>query len=123
MLPVTPRVSMSRKMLRTVWRIIAIPVFIIALPFFIVLKLIVMPFERPIERSPAEVAKYLSDFLNGTGGDWDWDDFVSIEIADSRLEDIRQRAASLDLPMTSDQTEPLKALVRDAEPLARADAA
>jgi len=74
-----------------------------------------LPFQRPMQRSPDEVARYLRDFLHGTGGPWDWDDFTSIPIADPRLEDLRQRAIALDLPMADDETAPLKALIAEAE--------
>jgi len=38
-----------------------------------------------------EVAKILEGFLEGTGGDWDWDDFISVaEVADERLKQIQQ---------------------------------
>lgn len=92
--------------------------FVLLLPIllaFIVLKIVVIPFERPSRRSPDEVLRYLRDFLNGTGGPWDWDDFISIPIADPRLEDLRERAAALDLPMTDADSGPLKALVAEAE--------
>jgi hypothetical protein len=46
-------------------------------------------------RSRAEIRKYLRDFLNGTGGRWDWDDFTSITLDDPRLDNIRQEAATL----------------------------
>ena len=47
-----------------------------------------LPFERLMKRTPQEVVGYLRDFIEGTGGDWDWDDFVSIQIADPRLDSI-----------------------------------
>ena len=86
-------------------------------PIAIVVKLMTLPFERPTKRSPTEVAKYLRDFLNGTGGDWDWDDFISIEIADPRLEAIRQQAAALELPMADEDTGSLRELICEAEAL------
>jgi hypothetical protein len=39
----------------------------------------------------AEVADIIERFLNGGGGEWDWDDFLSIPIADSELDEVRQR--------------------------------
>ena len=36
-----------------------------------------------------EVAKSIEDFVNGSGGPWDWDDFISVQIADEELETIR----------------------------------
>jgi hypothetical protein len=43
------------------------------------------------------VAKFLEDFVNGTGGKWDWDDFISSPIADPELDKIRKRCVKLDL--------------------------
>ena len=41
--------------------------------------------------SNLEVARILEDFIEGTGGDLDWDDFLSAaEVANERLEQIRQ---------------------------------
>ena len=95
--------------------------FILLLPFlfaFLVFKIIVKPFERPLVRSADEVLRYLRDFLDGTGGPWDWDGFISIPIADPHLEDLRARAAALDLPVSDSEIAPLKALVAEAEAIA-----
>ncbi|MDF2602938.1 hypothetical protein [Sphingomonas sp.] len=100
--------------------VLGFAVLVVVMPLFLVAKLLIMPFERPMKRSPQEVAQYLRGFLNETGGDWDWDDFISIAIADPILEDIRARAANLDLPMADTDTQPLKALVAEAEALAAA---
>ena len=37
-----------------------------------------------------EVAQYIEDFLEGRGGDRDWDEFTSIRIRDPDLDRIRQ---------------------------------
>lgn len=43
-----------------------------------------------------EVAAILERFLDGTGGDWDWDDFTTAtQLEDERLEAIRLRCAGL----------------------------
>jgi hypothetical protein len=47
-----------------------------------------------------DVEGYLRDFLEGTGGEWDWDDFTSIKITDPALDAIREEAAWVDLPLT-----------------------
>jgi hypothetical protein len=96
---------------------------IFIVPVFLVIKLVTMPFEKSFNRSPDEVAQYLRDFLDGTGGEWDWDDFTSIPIADPRLEDIRERAAALELPMADQDTAPLKDLIAEAEAIAAHDQA
>ena len=46
-----------------------------------------LPIERKATRE--DVAKSIEDFVNGAGGPWDWDDFVSCRIADEELETIR----------------------------------
>ena len=43
--------------------------------------------------SAAEVARYLRDFISGAGGDWDWDDFENLPVADPELNRIRMEAA------------------------------
>ena len=36
-----------------------------------------------------EIANTIENFVNGSGGPWDWDDFISLRIADEELEGIR----------------------------------
>ena len=94
---------------------------IFVIPIVLLIKLVTKPFERPMKRSPEEVARYLRNFLDETGGDWDWDDFISISIADPKLENLRERAAALDLPMRDGDTGPLRELVKEAEAIAASD--
>jgi hypothetical protein len=42
-----------------------------------------------------EVAKTLEDFVEGRGGKWDWDDFLSLPIEDPQLDQIRGRCDGL----------------------------
>ena len=42
-----------------------------------------------------EVLTYIRDFIEGSGGKWDWDDFISIPIDDPALELVRQDCAKL----------------------------
>ena len=38
-----------------------------------------------------DVAQILENFLEGTGGGWDWDDFISVgKVADERLKQIQR---------------------------------
>ena len=69
------------------------------------------------KRTAAEVASYLRNFIDGAGGEWDWDDFIAVPIADSRLEDIRKRAAAVDLPPTEEGIIALRGLLAEAERL------
>jgi len=78
----------------TVWRkAIGCLVAVFIVPIGVLAALLATPFARPIKRTPEEVVSCLRDFIEGTGGPWDWDDFVSIPIADPRLEAIRKRAS------------------------------
>ena len=87
----------------------------VLVPIAIVVKLISLPFERPHKRTVEEVARYLRCFLDDSGGEWDWDDFTSISIADPNLESIRQRAASVELPVSDEGRRTLLALLSEAE--------
>jgi hypothetical protein len=42
-----------------------------------------------------EIAKTIEGFVNGTGSQWDWDDFTSIRLKDPELEAIRERCISI----------------------------
>jgi hypothetical protein len=76
-------------------------------------------FSRPIQRTPAEVARFLRDFIEGTGGDMDWDEFESVPIADPELERIRREAATA-APPGPDMAK-LRDLLRQTEALAKVE--
>ncbi|WP_300115475.1 hypothetical protein [Sphingobium sp.] len=99
----------------TPFRVLA---FVIIVPLALAVKLVILPFERPVSRSPQEVARYLREFLDGTGNEGDWDYFTSTKIADPRLNDIRERALALDLPFGDEEAALLDGLAREAESLA-----
>jgi hypothetical protein len=42
-----------------------------------------------------EVATVIQEFLEGSGGEWAWDDFLSFPIDDTELDRIRIRCAHL----------------------------
>ncbi|MBI3303623.1 MAG: hypothetical protein HYZ72_16285 [Deltaproteobacteria bacterium] len=44
----------------------------------------------------SQVAATIQNFLDGTSGSWDWDDFISVPIGDPELDAIRTRCARLD---------------------------
>lgn len=52
------------------------------------------PGKKTVDRSADEVAGFLRDFLNNSGGQWDWDEFESVPITDPELEHIRQQATT-----------------------------
>lgn len=67
----------------------------------------------------AYVAKSIRDFLEGSGGEWDWDDFTSCPMADPRLDSIRRRAAAVELPVQPEGIATLQQLAVEAEELMR----
>ena len=58
---------------------------------------------RKIRLTRAEVAEILTEFVQGTGGRWDWDDFISFPIEDERLDQIRERCTHLSEEFPPDQ--------------------
>jgi hypothetical protein len=70
------------------------------LPVTLPLALFASLLSAPSKRTPGEVAGYIRDFIEGTGSEWDWDDFISMPIADPLLEAIRLEARRIPLPVT-----------------------
>ena len=68
--------------------------------------------------SPNQVGDALRHFLDGTAGDWDWDDFTSIPLADPALDAIRREANAIELPVDEEGRAELIALIARAEMLA-----
>jgi hypothetical protein len=64
----------------------------LVLPVALVAQL--LPIKKTIDRTPEEVVGFIEDFLNGDGGQWDWDEFESIPITDLELEGIRELATT-----------------------------
>jgi hypothetical protein len=48
-----------------------------------------------MKMTKAEVADEIEAFVEGTGGEWDWDDFIHIPIDNPELERIRLRCEKL----------------------------
>ena len=65
--------------------LVVVPLGIIVLAFFIA----ALPTKRKV--TPEQFADELERHLFGTGGPWDWDDTISVAIADPRLEEVRSR--------------------------------
>ena len=98
----------------TGWKAVALAP--LAIP--VILLLTMLRIGQKADRTAADVAGFISDFLEGTGGDWDWDDFTCVTIKDSELDSIRDRACAIDLPLRPEGLEELKALLAEAEALA-----
>jgi hypothetical protein len=65
-------------------------------PFLVPIALLaqLLPGRKTIDRTPDDVVGFIEDFLEGTGGEWDWDEFESVPITDPLLEEIRNRATT-----------------------------
>jgi hypothetical protein len=88
-------------------------------PFVVLwgLALRFLPFKKTKDRTPGEVSGFIRDFLHGTGGEWDWDDFTSVPITDRRLDEIRREADAVDLPLDEHGKKKLQELARRASAL------
>jgi hypothetical protein len=53
----------------------------------------IWPGKKSVDRTPDEVIGFIEDFIEGSGGQWDWDEFTSLQITDPRLDDLRRAAA------------------------------
>jgi hypothetical protein len=85
------------------WHISGWPAILLApVAIPVVLAKRVLGLKTSADLTALDVEGYLRDFLEGTGGPWDWDDFTSIPITDPSLEAIRQEALWVDLPLTED---------------------
>ena len=76
---------------------------ILLAPIFLPIALLVGIWETVFptkgrDRTPAEVVGFIQDLIDGTGGDWDWDEFECVKIRDSVLETFRRRAARMGPP-------------------------
>jgi hypothetical protein len=109
-------------MMRLLRRLGAVVLTLAALPFSVVAALLGAAFAPRERRTATEVAAYLGNFVNGEAGPWDWDDFISVPIADPVLEQIRCRAAAIDLPVSDEGSEVLRRLLCRAEALAALEA-
>jgi hypothetical protein len=64
------------------------------------------------------IARTIRAFLDGSGGDWDWDDFTSCPIRNPQLDSIRLRAGAVPLPAGDEGRVTLQMLAVEAERLA-----
>jgi hypothetical protein len=96
----TFRLAIGRSLHISGWPAILLAPLAIPAILLIVLAERLFGLKTSADLTARDVEDYLRDFLEGTGGDWDWDDFTSIPIADPSLEAIRQQALWVDLPLT-----------------------
>ena len=56
-----------------------------------------------IKLTSLEVADIIESFISGKSAPYDWDDFISVSIADPGLEVIRHRCANIDKEFPPDK--------------------
>ena len=88
----------------------------VAVPVILFLKL--FGIGQSIDRSADEVAGFIRDFIKGTGGEWDWDDFICVPIKAPELDSIRAETSMVELPLSTAGIDELKRLLVKAEALA-----
>ncbi len=71
----------------------------VVLPLTLMARAIGLLKDTPADLTPADVALYFDDFLNDRGNPFDWDDFTSITLADPALDEIREEATFVPLPL------------------------
>lgn len=93
------RLAIGRWLHISGWPAILLAPFAIPVILLIVAANRLFGLKTSTDLTAQQVEGYLTDFLQGTGGDWDWDDFTSIPIADPTLESVRAEAATVPLPL------------------------
>ena len=94
------RIACGRWLHISGWPAILLAPLVIPIILLIVLAERLFGLKTSTDLTARNVEAYLRDFLEGTGGDWDWDDFTSVKITDPSLDAIREEAAWVDLPLT-----------------------
>jgi len=95
-----------------------LPLLVIAIPLAALAALVSWIFQLKRSQSARDVADELRDFLDGQGDACAWDDFTTLAIADPQLDQIREQALEVDLPLTEDGAATLRMLLAEAEQLA-----
>ncbi len=80
-------------------------------PLLIILLLLVAALGPNRKITPAQLADRLEKHLLGTEGPHDWDDTVSVTVADNRLEILRQSLSDFDILNTSEKRDELRTII------------
>ena len=75
--------------------VITLPYIVVVIVPLLILKVVTMPFEKPRRLTPEQVAALLRKCIDGTATDGEIDYFVSVEIADPRLNEIKDEVGFL----------------------------
>ncbi len=105
------RIACGRWLHISGWPAILLAPLVIPIILLIVLAERLFGLKTSADLTPRDVEAYLRDFLEGTGGDCDWDDFTSVKITDPSLDAIREEAAWVDLPLTDEGRATLNGLL------------
>jgi len=97
----------------TGWRAVVLAPFV--LPFALIAGVFGAN-KQTVDRTPEDVAGFIGDLIDGSGGEWDWDEFECVPITDPALDDIRLRAAVY-APPNANMAE-LRKLMAEAEAIA-----
>jgi hypothetical protein len=109
--------------LRPLATVLKILLFVLLSPLLLLGAVFSALFGGAREGNAEEAATCLRGFLDGDPGPRDWDDFTSSRYRDPGLDSIRWRAAAVDLPLDEEGEAILRALMAEAEALARPEAA
>ena len=111
------RIAIGRRVHISGWP--AILLAPLAIPVILLIKLAERLFglKTSVDLTAQDVESHLRDFLEGTGGDWDWDDFTSIPITDPRLDGFREEAALVPLPLDAEGEATLRRLLEEVRAL------
>ena len=111
------RIAIGRRLHISGWPAILLAPVVIPVILLILLAERLFGLKTSHDLTPRDVESYLRDFLDGAGGDWDWDDFTSIAITDPTLERIREEAASVPLPLDDEGEAALRRLLEQVREL------
>ena len=93
------------------WPAVALTPLFLPVALILLLTDFVLGRKQGANLTAAGVRGYISDFLEGRDGEWDWDDFTSIALSDPELEKVRQEAEMVPLPLTEEGRAKLQSLL------------
>jgi len=89
--------SSFRRAASLLWLIAMAPVFVLSLVVVIPVAIMgkLTGWGATTKRTRADVCRTIEKFVDGGGGHWDWDDFLSVADSDALLEQVRCRCADV----------------------------
>jgi hypothetical protein len=81
-------------------------------PLLIILMLLVAALGPKRKITAEQLADRLENHLLGAEGPYDWDDTISVAVADKRLEILRQSLSDFDQLSTPEKREELRAIIK-----------